>query len=98
MQGSKKDNKIRDVVRDEFKRIHSEVRWNNNRAFHTATKPEDVQVYLDNQEPVFKDLAKLCALEVNGTNMVKLVKTKSEALPHIELVDLKLNVYGPIED
>lgn len=48
MQGSKKDNKIRDVVRDELKRIHSEVRWNNNRAFHTASKPEDVQVYIEN--------------------------------------------------
>lgn len=30
--------------------------------------------------------------------MVKQVKTKSEALPQIELVDLKLNVFGPIED
>ncbi len=71
MQGSKRDNKIRDVVRDELKRIHSEVRWNNNRVFKIANRGEDVAVYLEGQQQYFKDLNKLITLEIKNTNMVK---------------------------
>lgn len=48
MQGKKGEQAaIRDLVRNELKRLHSEVRWNNNKMFQTAKTPEDTNVYID---------------------------------------------------
>ena len=53
---------IRDLVRNELERLHSEVRWNHNKMFQTAKTPDDATVYIDGQEEVFLDPSKLINL------------------------------------
>lgn len=101
MQGQRKggeQGKIRDLVRNELKRMHGEVRWNNSKMFSTAKAADQVNVYIDGQEQVFRDLRQLVDFRINNVQIVKSVVTKSPALPHIEMIDLKLNVFGPVED
>jgi hypothetical protein len=100
MQGgkSKEQGLIREVVKAEMKRIHGEVRWNNTKVFGGTKNPSEVPVYMEGQEQAFRDLTKLITLSVNGANMVRQVQTTSPALPHIQMIDLKLNCFGPIED
>lgn len=43
-----KDNEIRKATIEELKRLHGEVRWNNNHVFSLDTKnPDDVPVYIN---------------------------------------------------
>lgn len=65
--------------------------------FKSATKKEDVQVYLDSTENLLGDLRALPTLKVNGCSIVKHV-TNPSAVPGVTMVDLKLNVVGPVED
>lgn len=91
--------KIRDLVRNELKRLHGEVRWNNNHVFSPDTKnASDVTEYLSGQARVYENLKELTDYKIQNVPIVKKVVTKSPALQHIELIDLKLNVFGPIED
>ena len=90
--------KIRDLVRDEKKRLHSEVRWNNNHVFKDAKTPDEVPVYLDEVTDFTHDLPGLTKLAIKGVSIVKSNINQSEAMPHVTLIDLKLNVFGPVED
>jgi len=66
--------------------------------FKTAKNPGDVKVYLDNQPAFFHNLQQLCVMKVDDIPVVKANNNVSAAMPHITLTDLKLNVFGPIED
>lgn len=53
MQNQRKEGgvqgKIRDLVRNELKRLHGEVRWNHGKMFESKSGA-DVNVYIDGQE------------------------------------------------
>ena len=66
--------------------------------FQSAKSPSDVTVYLEGQTGYLKNLPELCELQINCVNCVKKVKNFSPALEHVELIDLKLDIYGPAED
>ena len=55
-------------------------------------------VYLENQPRVFEDLAHLVNFTIDGVQVVKSVENKSYAYPDVNLIDLKINVFGPFED
>jgi len=57
-----------------------------------------VTVYLENQPRVFDDLANLVNYTIDGVKVVKATENKSVAYPDINLIDLKINSYGPFED
>lgn len=56
-----------------------------------------VDVYLKGTVSLLGDLRALTTLKVNETSIVKAVVNPS-ALPSIHMIDLKLNVVGPVED
>ena len=65
--------------------------------FRDAKKAEDVDVYLDGTVSLLDNLRGLTTLKVEENAIVKSV-TNESALPNITMIDLKLNVVGPIED
>ena len=65
--------------------------------YRDARKAEDVDVYLEGTASMLSDLRGLVSLKVNGYPIVKSVANKS-ALSGVNMIDLKLNVHGPIED
>ena len=66
--------------------------------FRNAKKPEDVLVYLENQPNLSSDPRALASVKVNGVNLVKSVQTQSVPIKNLSIIDMKLNVNGPIED
>ena len=65
--------------------------------YNSAQTAKDVDVYLQGTVSLLNDLKKLITLKINGQNVIKAV-TNPSALDRVNLVDLKLNVQGPIED
>ena len=65
--------------------------------FSEATSAEQVDVYLDGTVSLLENLRGLTTLKVDNNSIVKSVANQS-ALRDIHLIDLKLNVQGPIED
>ena len=65
--------------------------------FRDAGKADDVEVYLKGTVSLLGDLRGLTTLKVEENAIVKAV-TNESALPNITMIDLKLNVVGPIED
>jgi len=43
-------------------------------------------------------LEELVHLKIDGVSVVKAVHNESAAFPNIGVIDLKINVYGPLED
>lgn len=89
---------IRDLVKREQKKIEEELRTKNANMFKTATKPEEVQVYLTGVPNLSSDPKSLATVKVNDVNLVKAVCTQSHAIPNMTVIDLKLNTNGPFED
>ena len=89
---------MRKLIQTELKRLHGQERWNTKTMFQSAKSPSDVTVYLEGQTGYHKDLSELCELSINDVNCVKKVKNFSPAFEHVELIDLKLDIYGPAED
>lgn len=89
---------IRDATRDELKRLHGEERWNHGNMFEKASKPAEAAVYLDNQPNLSQNPQELLRYTVKDVKMIKALDNSSPAMPHVTLIDLKLNVYGPVED
>ena len=65
--------------------------------YNSAQTAKDVDVYLQGTVSLLNDLKKLITLKINGQNVIKAV-TNPSALDKVNLVDLKLNVQGPLED
>ena len=65
--------------------------------YRDATTDKEVDVYLEGTASLLDDLRKLTSLKVNNVAIVKAVANAS-AIPDVNLIDLKLNVQGPIED
>ena len=69
----------------------------NLNMFKVAKKAQDVEVYLDGTVSLLGDLRGLTTLKVENSAIVKSV-VNSSAMQDIHLIDLKLNVQGPVED
>ena len=65
--------------------------------FKNAKKASDVEVYLNGTVSLLNDLRALTTLKVEENAIVKAV-TNESAIPDVSMIDLKLNVVGPIED
>lgn len=65
--------------------------------YNSAQTAKDVDVYLQGTVSLLNDLKKLITLKINGQNVIKAV-TNPSAIDKVNLVDLKLNVQGPLED
>ena len=65
--------------------------------FRDAQSAENIDVYLDGTVSLLGDLRALITTKVENVAIVKAVSNES-ALQDIHLVDLKLNVVGPVED
>ena len=65
--------------------------------FKSAKTNEDVEVYLEGTACLLDDLRKLTSLKVNNVGIVKAVNNPS-CLSDVSMIDLKLNVQGPVED
>lgn len=65
--------------------------------FENARSAEQVDVYMSGTVSLLSDLRALTTLKVEDTAIVKAVVNES-ALSDITMIDLKLNVVGPIED
>ena len=65
--------------------------------YKSSMTEKDVDVYLEGTVSLLDDLRKLISLKINGVSVVKSVCNPS-ALKDVNLIDLKLNVHGPIED
>ena len=85
-------------MKDKKFSIHKCERVNNKDMFKSAKTYNDVKVYLDDQPAFFHDLQQLIQLKIDGIPIVKANTNLSAAMPNVTLVDLKLNVFGPIED
>jgi len=65
--------------------------------FSEGYSTADVDVYLNGTVSLLGDLRALTTLKVEGHAIVKSV-TNASALPAVHMIDLKLNVHGPLED
>ena len=81
-----------------MKGSQAEVRTKVKKQFSEVQDASNIAVYLDDQPELFKDPQALINYKINGVKVVKANKNESAALPHIQMYDLKLNVFGPTED
>ena len=65
--------------------------------FRDAKKAADVDVYLNGTVDLLGDLRALTTLKIEENAVVKCVANES-AIPNHHMIDLKLNVQGPVED
>ena len=78
-------------------RLRTGAYQQNLNMFQDARNAEAVDVYLDGTVSLLGDLRALTTLKVEDTAIVKGVNNES-ALADVSMIDLKLNVQGPIED
>ena len=78
-------------------KLRAGVYQQNLNMFKDAKNAAAVDVYLDGTVNLLGDLRALTTLKVEDTAIVKGVNNES-ALADISMIDLKLNVVGPIED
>ena len=60
----KTENQVKDLVRNETKRLHSEVRWNNSKMFSEAKAASDVKAYIEGQPSLWKNLEELIDFKI----------------------------------
>ena len=65
--------------------------------YQNAKSASDVDVYLEGTVSMLDNLRGLTTLKVNNNQIVKAVD-KPSAIEGVDMIDLKLNVQGPIED
>ena len=65
--------------------------------YANAKSAKDVEVYLEGTASLLDDLRKLTSLKVNNNAIVK-AQNNPSALDNVSMIDLKLNVQGPVED
>ena len=85
------------MLSDQEKRIKDGVQKENPTMYEDASSAEQVDVYLQGTACLLDDLRKLASLKVNNVAIVKAV-TNPSCMQNVTLIDLKLNVNGPIED
>lgn len=66
--------------------------------FSYAKKTEDVNVYIEGQPSLWNNLEELIIFKINGVSVLKANMQKSAAIPDVSMIDLKINIFGPIED
>ena len=65
--------------------------------YRDAESADEVAVYLEGTASLLDDLRKLTSLKVNNVAIVK-ANNNPSCLGNVQMIDLKLNVFGPIED
>jgi len=60
----KSENQVKDLVKKEMKRLHSELRWNNSKMFLQAKAASDVKAYIEGQPSLWKDLEELIDFKI----------------------------------
>ena len=85
------------MVANQTNNLRNGVYATNLNMFRDAQSAENVDVYLNGTVSLLSDLRALITTKVEGVAIVKAVSNES-ALRDIHLVDLKLNVVGPVED
>ena len=88
---------IKTMIRTQQENLKNGMYTTNLNMFKEATNAEQVHDYLKGTVNLLGDLRALTTHKVDNTAIVKAVANES-ANHSIHLVDLKLNVQGPIED
>ena len=89
---------LKRALADQEKRIKEGCQAENPSMYADAETAEDVDVYLEGTACLLDDLRKLTSIKVgNNFAVVKAVNNPS-ALARVDIIDLKLNVHGPVED
>lgn len=66
--------------------------------FKNATKPEEIDVYIDRLASLITNYEDLLTYKIGKCNVIRKNVNQSGADSSIEMIDLKLDVNGPIED
>jgi hypothetical protein len=87
------------MVRYESEQIKEKKMLQYHEMYQHAKTGEEISVYLENQPSYLGDLMSLVNLKIKDVKVVKNVTTDSKDNPlGITMIDLKLNVFGPVED
>ena len=88
---------IKDLIRNQTDNLRDGMYTTNKEMFKNAQTATEVEEYLKGTVNLLGDLRALTTLKVENNAIVKAVCNES-AIRDIHLVDLKLNVQGPVED
>ena len=84
-------------MNEQGRKLRDTVVKENANMYKDATSASDVDVYLEGTVNMLDNLRCLTTLKVNGNQIVKSVG-KPSAIEGVHMIDLKLNVQGPVED
>ena len=89
---------LKRALADQEKRIKEGCQAENPSMYADAETAEDVDVYLEGTACLLDDLRKLTSIKVNNNFAIVKAVNNPSALATVDIIDLKLNVQGPVED
>ena len=89
---------LKRALADQEKRIKEGCQAENPSMYADAKTAEEVDVYLEGTACLLDDLRKLTSIKVNNNFAVVKAVNNPSALDRVDIIDLKLNVHGPVED